>query len=192
MESGNDAGRRGAVYQQLAEFYDNNLTAGRKAATLLGELIGREVFLPSITKADAYDYNRLFVGPQKLLAPPLESYYRNENQLPMQAETLAVREAYAAAGLELKEANKIPDDHAKFEFYFAAALLTARERCDDSEQEQLVAAHYVKFLREHLLLWIFDHLQAVAKHSCAPFCREMGKVIAVFMKREEEAVSHEI
>ncbi|SFT85354.1 chaperone TorD involved in molybdoenzyme TorA maturation [Selenomonas sp. GACV-9] len=192
MDLFREAGRRAAVYQRLAAFYAGDLAAGREAATLLGELQGQEVSLPCLAKEDEHDYNRLFVGPQKLLAPPLESCYRNDAHLPMQAETLAVRAAYEAAGIELKEQGRIPDDHAQFEFCFAAALLTAMERYADQEQGPLAAWHYQRFLREHLLLWIFDHLQAVTEHSCAPFCREMAHVMDRFMKREEEAVSHEI
>lgn len=192
MDLMDNAARRAGVYRQLAAYYAGDLSAGEQGTVLLGEVLGKTISVPAPTEEDMYDFNRLFVGPQKLLAPPLESYYRNEDHLPMQAETMAVRAAYGAVGIELKAQNKIPDDHAQFEFFFAACLLEAVSKYPGQEQGELAAVHYRKFMQEHLLCWIFDHLQAVEEHSSTSFCREMAKVIRRFMQWEKEAVSHEV
>ena len=117
--------QKAAIYRLLAEFYAGDLSAGQEAAMRIGALLGISPLVPPVDDEGRYDFNRLFVGPQKLLAPPLESYYRNEEHLPMQEETMAVRAAYEEAGLELIAQNKIPDDHAQFEFYFLSCLLEA-------------------------------------------------------------------
>lgn len=187
-----DIGQRAEIYRQLAAYYAGDLPAGGQAASRIGKLLGQELVLPPLTVEDQYEYNRLFVGPQRLLAPPLESYYRNEDHLPMQAETLAVRAAYGAVGIELKAQNRMPDDHACFELSFMACLLEAASRYAGQEQGALAALHYEKFLQEHLLLWIFDHLQAVTARTSSAFCRGIAGAMDRFMQQEKEAVSHEV
>ena len=53
-----------------------------------------------------YEYNTLFVGPGKLLAPPFESYYRNAERTLMQRETMAVRAFYNRIGIRLLSTRK--------------------------------------------------------------------------------------
>ena len=184
--------QKAAVYRLLAAFYAGDLQAGQEAAHEIGTLLGINLLVPPLDDAGRYDFNRLFVGPQKLLAPPLESYYRNEQHLPMQAETLAVRAAYAAAGLELTERNKMPDDHAQFEFYFLSCLLEAVERYPGEALARQAAEAYQHFLQEHLLLWIFAHLRAVDKGCSSVYCRHVAGAIYEFMRWEKEAAQHEV
>ena len=158
----------------------------------IGTLLGITLRVPPLDDDGRYDFNRLFVGPQKLLAPPLESYYRNVEHLPMQAETLAVRAAYSEAGLELTERNKIPDDHAQFEFYFLSCLLEAVCRYQGETLAVQAAYAYQRFLQEHLLLWVFAHLRAVDKGCSSVYCRHVAGAIYEFMRWEKEAAHHEV
>jgi len=68
------------------------------------------------------DFNRLFVGPGKPLAPPWESYYLSRDHLLFQEETLAVREAYRRLGLEAVSLHSEPDDSLSLELSFMAEL----------------------------------------------------------------------
>jgi Nitrate reductase delta subunit len=58
-----------------------------------------------------FEYNRLFVGPALLIAPPYESVYRTEDHLVMGETTLDVRRAYREANLRVRETFKEPEDH---------------------------------------------------------------------------------
>jgi TorA maturation chaperone TorD len=184
--------QKAAIYRLLAEFYAGDLSAGQEAAVRIGALLGISPLVPPVDDEGRYDFNRLFVGPQKLLAPPLESYYRNEEHLPMQEEIMAVRAAYGEAGLELIAQNKIPDDHAQFEFYFLSCLLEAVCRYQGEALARQAAEAYRRFLQEHLLLWVFAHLRAVDKGCSSTYCREVAGAIYHFMRWEKEAVSHEV
>ena len=71
-----------------------------------------------------YDYNRLFVGPNQLLASPFESSYRNYEGNIMQQETLKVRNFYHYVGLQVADEGQFPDDHIQFELEFILHLLS--------------------------------------------------------------------
>jgi len=192
MEDAKKWRQKAEVYRLLGKFYAGDLSAGAVAVKQIAKLLKLGLRVPVFDNAGQFDYNRLFVGPQKLLAPPLESYYRNEEHLPMQAETMAVRRAYAEAGVELTLRNKVPDDHAQFEFYFLGCLSEVVERYRGEAIAFQAEEQYQRFLQEHLFLWIFAHLRAVKTQSTSAYCQETAGAIDVFMQWEKEAVSHEV
>lgn len=58
------------------------------------------------------EYTRLFVGPGTLPAPTWESPYLSREMTLFQENTVAVRAAYRAHGLQPKRVQRVPDDHA--------------------------------------------------------------------------------
>ena len=123
------------------------------------------------------DYNRLFVGPDKLLAPPYESVHRSREGLVFEAETMQVRAFYARFGLAAPRLDREPDDHIGLEFELMATLclraLDALEDDDDDRAAQLTAAQ-AEFLREHLLAWAPDLMQMIQDHADTEFYRGVG------------------
>jgi len=67
-----------------------------------------------------YDFNRLFVGPAAIPAPPYASAYQDEPLL-MGAPAMEAREAYRRFGLAVPDQGSTPDDHLAFELDAAAA-----------------------------------------------------------------------
>ncbi|MBC8016496.1 MAG: molecular chaperone TorD family protein [Sporomusaceae bacterium] len=139
-----------------------------------------------------YEYNKLFVGPGKLLAPPFESSYRNQLGLVMQEETLAVRKFYAKIGVEVKDKNSIPDDHLMLELEFICYLLA--EAVKQVEKEQIPSAKeylllYSMFFAEHIKPWVYEHCNDVLQHGLNPFCRGMAELLKEFLQREERELS---
>lgn len=106
-----------------------------------------------------YDFNRLFVGPNKLEASPYESSYLNMEKAVMQSETLAVRRFYEMVGLEVANKNVDPDDHLALELEFICYLL---EHSFDDDQFTLL---YEKFLVRHLFKWIEAHVELVREKT---------------------------
>lgn len=74
-----------------------------------------------------YDFNALFVGPQKLKAAPFASVYLEEDALVMGKSTLSIREFMANIGLSISVVNNIPDDHISCVLELAV-LLSANAR----------------------------------------------------------------
>ncbi len=104
----------------------------------------------------AADYTRLFMGPGKLLAPPWESVFFNDERLLFQEQTLQLRAWYARFGLAADRSGQEPDDHIGLELAFLAHLaslgLAALEAGDDERLAQTLTAQRA-FLDAHLLKW---------------------------------------
>ena len=123
------------------------------------------------------DHQRLFLGPERLLACPYESVYLNPEHLTFGSQTLAVRAWYHRYGLSAPAQGREPDDHIGLELGFVSFLimraLEAAERGDDAllrEHSDAVGL----FLEEHLLLWAYECLDHVALHAQTHFYRGVG------------------
>ena len=126
-----------------------------------------------------YAFNRLFVGPDRLLAAPYETVHVSGSRTLMQRETLAVRACYRAEGFEPRALNAQPDDHLAFELGFLVKLL---ERDDERAREAFRA-----FMRDHLGRWGEDHTREVREHAdngiCLAFADLLDRVIALCRQR---------
>lgn len=98
-----------------------------------------------------YDFNRLFVGPASLAAPPYASAYQREPTL-MGSPALAVREAYRSLGLAVPDQGATPDDHLAFELDAMAALEGAEGQFDEVRSWMV---------HEHLGDWVPRFVDAV-------------------------------
>jgi TorA maturation chaperone TorD len=118
----------------------------------------------------AGDYNRLFVGPGPLLAPPWESAHGPERLL-FGPRTLAVRAWYARFGLAAPQAGREPDDHIGLEFLFVAHL------CDLAGADPKAAGTAAEeFLAEHLLGWAPGCLDQVAAAARSAYYRGIARL----------------
>lgn len=103
-----------------------------------------------------YDFNRLFVGPAAIPAPPYASAYAKEPLL-MGKATLEVRRTYRAIGLQVPDMNATPDDHLAFELDAAAALGVAQDSAFRPLKAWLIA--------EHMTDWVPRFADAVRNQS---------------------------
>lgn len=101
-----------------------------------------------------YDFNRLFVGPAAVPAPPYASAYRQEPSL-MGRATLEVRDAYRVLGLAVPDLNATPDDHLAFELDAVVAM--ASPVVGDAARGPLRAW----LVDEHMAEWIPRFADAV-------------------------------
>lgn len=136
-----------------------------------------------------YEYNMLFVGPGKLLAPPFESYYRNAERTLMQQETMAVRAFYTRLGLACELLNSIPDDHLAIELEFICYLYAKAGQLLEkgmTEQADLFLELYREFFNAHLKHWIAAHCQDVLRQARTSLCRGMALIMLGFFRQEEQ------
>ncbi len=97
-----------------------------------------------------FAFNRLFVGPQAVLAPPFASIYLESEPHVMGETTLMVRRLYQTVGLVSPWEGRIPDDHISLEL---DACLHMRMGLLKSGSSQLCDI-YSYFLNEHMARWI--------------------------------------
>jgi TorA maturation chaperone TorD len=128
-----------------------------------------------------HDYNRLFVGPEAVLAPPWESVHFSADRLVFQKETLDVRAWYARFDLQIVNLNHEPDDHIGLELEFLAHLarlgLDALDAGDAQRFEQLLDAQR-QFFVQHPLRWAPKWCYTVTKHALTDFYRGVALIVA--------------
>lgn len=129
------------------------------------------------TESLPFEFNRLFVGPGRLLASPYESSYRNPERSLMQKETLAVRSFYSQAGLQVAHEGRDPDDHLALELEFLCYLLA------HGDQEHFPDL-YNRFVKEHLLPWCPAHCELIHESTNHPICQAMAFLLEGFLEKE--------
>ncbi|WP_338453074.1 molecular chaperone TorD family protein [Niallia oryzisoli] len=128
-----------------------------------------------------YEYNRLFVGPNQLLASPFESSYRNYEGTVLQRETLNVRNFYHYAGLQVAQEGQFPDDHIQFELEFVLHVLSDPTMQDNRQI-------YKMFLEKHLLQWVFKHCERIVQNSQHPITNSMAGLLKEFLQLEQKRI----
>lgn len=183
---------RQTVYSLLALFYRSDLHIGLK-------FLRKEPILQRIAKApensafavgtrkmlsemaeqrndDAYEvllreeYQRLFIGPGHLPAPPWESVYRTKEKLLFGDPEWTVRQFYHTFGLEVNMAE--PADHLALELSFMARLCMPTRKNLRTISDLL--AKQQKFLEDHLTQWVPDWANDVHSNAQTQFWRGLA------------------
>lgn len=128
------------------------------------------------------EYTALFIGLEQVDAPPWESVYLSPDHLLFDVQTLQVREAYAAYGLEIPNLDHEPDDHIGYELLFLSHLLAgAAEALAQGEApaaaapaaaERLRAAR--AFLHEHPQRWAGQFAERVDRFASGDYYRGLA------------------
>jgi putative dimethyl sulfoxide reductase chaperone len=116
-------------------------------------------------KKEYEEYQRLFIGPGPLVAPPWESYYRSKEQLLFEEWTYQIREQYHLFGLQYKNENNEPDDHLLLELEFMHFLvdLCLQETMSDRIVELI--SSQIHFLEKHLTMWVPYCCKRIIEHT---------------------------
>jgi TorA maturation chaperone TorD len=112
-----------------------------------------------------FAFNRLFVGPGPLEAPPYASVYLEDQPRLMGRTGLLVRAVNDTLGLSAPGRGGTPDDHVALELDTALALgRLARARPGDAAVA--VLRHY--FLADHMALWIPEFTNRIVLACSVP------------------------
>ena len=137
------------IVQQLSRFFFSS-----NATEMMTACDGLAVFFPLPAVDDwstvEFSFNRLFVGPRTLLAPPYASIYLDGDHTRLMNEsTLKIRQLYELVGLVSPWLNKIPDDHVALELDALWQIESAMQNVDSPQLRDVHA-----FLMTHLQSWI--------------------------------------
>lgn len=135
------------------------------------------------------EYMRLFVGPDRLPAPPWESVYLGEDGTLFQLSTLEVRNCYRSFGLLPEEYPRVADDSLALELGFMSTLAswaTDAFRQNQTEELKKYLEGSEEFLRKHLLRWIPKFLERLSK-ACSEgiLYPKLCRILDVFLKKDE-------
>lgn len=131
------------------------------------------------------EYTRLFLGPEKLPAPPWESVYVNGEPLLFQESTLVVRETYRRSGYASAGYPREADDHVAIELDFMVAL--AVKTCEAMDRDALEAQR--SFLEKHLLVWIESFAERLGScDTVSGFYPSFARLAALVCRRDAEVL----
>jgi len=112
---------------------------------------------PVLMESLKQDYTRLFIGLEKILAPPYASVYLSEEHLLYEKPVLDVRRFYEKIGLSVNPIKRQPDDHIGFELY-CLSFLCENAAQSAKKKEILKIDGYLtalsEFLSDHLNPWL--------------------------------------
>jgi TorA maturation chaperone TorD len=100
-----------------------------------------------------YAFNRLFVGPGPLAAPPYSSVYLDPEPRLMGRSTSLTRAVLQAVGLESAWIGSIPDDHVAVELDAALALRSIAAAAGPGPDGELAALRRY-FVAGHMARWV--------------------------------------
>ena len=123
------------------------------------------------------DYTRLFIGLDKVIAPPWESVYFGDDRLIFQQRTLEVRAWYRRFELEAEKIHQEPDDHIGLELLFLSHLATlgiqALNEQDNARFEELLDAQR-EFIKKHLGAWALTWCGLVERNAQTDFYKGLA------------------
>ncbi len=177
----------------LQKYYNNDFSQITKNdwLTSVNVLLNEQILNEEITKGlnliknasdldcinMKYDFNKLFVGPGTLLAPPYESCYLNPEKVLMQQVTLRVRKAYKDAGLVITNKNIEPDDFLAYELEFLLFLLS-----DNKNDYKYI---FNTFMDKHLTKWYLPHIKDIRNNCENPIILGMSYILEGVIKTIE-------
>lgn len=134
-------------------FIAQNAAELRAAVTELPSALRNDRLQDADWEQTEFAFNRLFVGPMALEAPPYASVYLEDEPQVMGKTTMLVRSVYEMIGLVSPWKNTLPDDHISLELDAALALHRVLLAATPSVRGQLEELRGF-FLREHVQVWV--------------------------------------
>lgn len=138
------------------------------------------------------EYNRLF--RTQLVCTPHETEYDPMRSVRKGQELADILGFYSAFGLEPSAKERELPDHIGVELEFMSLLLQkeAYARLNDwKERVEICTDAQVKFLRDHLGIWVFAFCDRLEETSGAAFYRSLARLLGLFMGREIQALGVE-
>ncbi len=129
-----------------------------------------------------FAFNRLFVGPAALEAPPFSSVYLDGQSLVMGKTTLDVRGMYGALGLESPWKNTLPDDHISLELDAVLAINHLARQTEQVEIQEL-RKRFMTHMQSWVPLFAGKILQAPSSH---PAINHVAKCLSQWLQEQGE------
>lgn len=133
------------------------------------------------------EFTRLFIGPFHPPCLPYGSVYMEKNRTLMGDSTMDALSRYRDLGVDLDREFKEAPDHICAELEFMC-LLVYNEltgiRSGDPGQAELMLAHQLAFLDDHLSRWIPLFADRVAVHAHSLFYKDLARATTIFIAED--------
>lgn len=125
------------------------------------------------------EYNNLFFGPGKLLAPPYSSIYIDGLGQIETKTTKKVEEIYRNWGVKIVDSIKEPVDHIAIELSFINHLDNIY-----NETGNLEALEQKKEFLGHMNSWIGKLAEQIKDHEALGFYGTMGEILTLYIESQ--------
>lgn len=160
-----------------------HLNANNPDSLLLKEA---EKFIDDSSELE-FDFNRMCIGPYKLLVAPYEGVYRSGNHVINTDETVRVAEFYQHIGLVIDEKLNEPADFIgnELEFLYCVHALADEQRsAGNIQNHEELTAIADEFISKHLGTWITPFCEGIKHHAQQAFWREFATELHLFISQQ--------
>ena len=123
------------------------------------------------------DYIRLFTNNGKPLAPPLESFYRNNGLINSGYTPSSSTDFYNSYGWKSKFKANIKDDHLAIELLFLTRLIDKYLALDDIPCRLEMGIEIRRFIDNHILSWVPEWNRKIQLYSKTLNFKGIGTLI---------------
>lgn len=138
------------------------------------------------------EYTRLFLGPDKLIAPPWESCYTAKERALFQESTLHVRSWYQQYSYVPAGYPSHPDDHISLMMHFLALTTERAKACFDQDllcgYKSLLEGQKL-FEKNHILNWMDAYCTDMDKSETKLLYPQLVRAMAEFIAYDQQAIS---
>lgn len=147
--------------------------------------------LPTWVTKEREEFQRLFIGPGPLQAPPWESVYTSKEANLFDRATLEVRAIYLEQGYQFSRYQHEPDDHLALELEFMAKMIEQWLQLEDEEERSISLHVQHDFLKQHLINWVPLFAQRIEKLSNSRFYQGLAHLLQQFLIIDLELLQRE-
>lgn len=130
------------------------------------------------------DYAKLFVGPNKLKAPPYGSVYLDKDRKIMGNSTVKVMELYRESGLSMSNDFKELPDHIavelEFMYYMAFKEAEAVEKSETDTALHMLSMQH-EFFGRFLGQWIIPFCEKIKEGADTAFYQSLADCVSTFV-----------
>lgn len=119
----------------------------------------------------AQAYQRLFIGPHALVAPPWGSVYLDNENVLFGDSTLDLREWMLEKGIDIALTQNEPEDH------FGLIIMMTAWIAETSPED------LPELLSEHLLPWAYRYLEKLALEADFPYYQGLAELATLTLKQ---------
>ncbi len=133
------------------------------------------------------DFNRMCIGPYKLLVMPYESVYRSGSKVMNTKDTVKVADFYQEIGLIIDESFNEPADFIgnELEFLYCVHALADEQRKVNNQEAVIELGRLGdEFLITHLGTWITPFCEGIQEHAKQAFWREFAIEMHSFITKQ--------
>lgn len=120
-------------------------------------------------------WQRLFIGPNHLEAPPWGSVYLDKEQVIFGDSAVELGLFLKQVGIQINTGMNEPEDHIGLMFWYIATFI---ENADDEKLKAL--------LQEHMLPWAYRYLELLKIHAKAPFFEGLSDLAVISLQAGQQ------